>query len=741
MEPAHSTQRLHGIAFLGNYLPRACGIATFTYDLAEAVAQQAGSAQPVIVTAMNDRPDGYAYPERVKFEIRQDNQVDYARAADFLNFSRIDVISLQHEYGIFGGEAGSNLLTLIRDLHRPLVVTCHTLYEDPEQMQREVFTEIAARATKLVVLSKKAVEIVENVYGVRRDKVVMIPHGIHDVPFIDPSFYKDKFGVEGRQMLLTFGLLHRTKGIEHMIDALPAIIERHPKTTYLVLGATHPTVVRDEGEVYRLSLQRRVRDLGLENHVLFHPRFVDLDELLEYIGASDICVTPYLNLDQISSGALCYAMGSGKALVSTPFWYAEELLAMGRGHLVPVGDSKALEKAVIGLLDDDVAMSAVRKKAYAYCRNMIWPAVARDYLRLFDEVRSHVPKSMPTAASTRRSIAATNLPLPKLTHLVRLSDETGPARHARHAVPDWRHGYGMDDASAMIVVSAKYNEMFGDEEAAKLAETCLALLQVLISDGRDIAAGLDYTRTRRGSASEVSISKAFWALGYLVSRGPALLAPASIDMFQQLLPIMHPTEPRAIGHAILGAANYLTRFPGASDVRRCLTFNTDALAVFCAKPGWIDRWTAPDWPVAVQALTIGGAALNSPELLRRGLSLLDDILEATSGGGVFLKRGENPDEEELPTTAASFIEALGALFFQERDAELLIPIRNAADWFLGQNRKGESLYEFSTGGCHDALTASGLNRNQGTEATTFWLLALTTLHRLAGMEASAQTFD
>jgi glycosyltransferase involved in cell wall biosynthesis len=456
---------------------------------------------------MNDLPEGYAYPERVKFEIRQDYQIDYARAADFLNFSRTDVVSLQHEYGIFGGEWGSNILTLLRDLNRPLVVTCHTVIKDADPIQREVFLEIAARADRLVVMSHKAVALLEDVYGVKRDKIVYIPHGIHDVSFVDPNYYKDKFRVEGRNVLLTFGLLNRSKGIEYVIEALPSIVEKHPRTTYIILGATHPGIVRTEGEAYRLSLQRRVRELGLEENVLFHPRFVDLEELLEYLGASDICVTPYLAIEQITSGALAYAMGTGKAVISTPYWYAEELLDEGRGRIVPMRDSQALAKTIIDLLDDEVAMSVVRKKAYLYCRSMVWSAVARDYLDLFDEVRSHVPQMLPTASAMRRPIASTNLPLPSLDHLVRLCFFNDTATTEIYTVPDWKHGYHLEDAAMALVVSAKYHDIFSGTEAARIVDTCMALLQILIGDGASISERLDYSRHQKGNASQTAIGK------------------------------------------------------------------------------------------------------------------------------------------------------------------------------------------------------------------------------------------
>lgn len=733
--PVDTLQRSRGIAFVGNYLPRMCGIATFTSDLAEAVARHAGKDQPVIAMAMNDRPEGYAYPDRVKFEVRQDYPVDYSRAADFLNFSRVDVISLQHEYGIFGGEWGSNLLTLVRDLHRPLVMTCHTVVKVPDPVQKEVFVELAARAAKLVVMSQRGVEFLRDVYGVSPEKIAMIPHGIHDVPFIDPNYYKDKFGVEGRRILLTFGLLHRNKGIEYMIEALPAIVGRHPETTYLILGATHPNVVADEGEAYRLSLQRRVRELGVENNVLFHARFVDLDELLEYIGSADICVTPYLNPEQITSGALSYCMGSGKAVISTPYWHAEELLADGRGRLVPMRDPNALAGAANELLDDEVVLTTTRKKAYLYCRPMTWSSVGASYVKLFDEVRSHVPKSVPTTSDVRRAITASNLPLPKLDHLVRLSDGTGPAHHARHTIPDWSFGYRMEDAAGALVAGAKYYKTFSDRAASQIAERCLALVQTLIGNGKNVAEGLDYTRVRMGQASEISVGKTVWALGYVVRHGPNVLGTAAIDLIQELLPHAGLSSPHAASYAVLGAANYLSRFPGASDVRRYLNKHADLVAKSCKGHGWRERWTTADWPVAVQALVVASSSLGRKELKDQSLAMVKELLEITSNGTVFMRPGDNPDEEELPTSAASFIEALGAVYYDGRDPSLLAPIRNAADWFLGVNRKGAALYELSTGGCHDAITAAGLNSNQGTEATVYCLIALATLHRLAGIES------
>ncbi len=726
-----------GIAFVGNYIPRNCGIATFTYDLAEAVARQTHANKPVIVVAMNDTPKGYGYPERVKFEIRQDYQIDYSRAADFLNFSRIDAVCLQHEYGIFGGEWGSNLLTLLRDLQRPFVATCHTVVQNVQPVQKEVFEEITSRAARLVVMSNLAVSMLQDIYKVPAEKIALIPHGIHDVPFIDPSFYKDKFGVEGREVLLTFGLLHRNKGIEYMIEALPAIVARHPKVTYLVLGATHPHVVRHEGESYRLELQRRVRDLGLEDHVLFHPRFVELDELLEYLGAADICVTPYLNLEQITSGALSYAMGSGKAVVSTPYWHAEELLADGRGRLVPLQDSEALSREINALLDDEVVLSAVRKKAYLHTRSMVWDKVAESYVRLLEEVRSHVPKLLPTASSLRQPLSPTNLPTPRLDHLMRLCNDTGPAHHARYTIPEWSYGYHLDDAASSLVASTKFFNIFGDREAAKIAGVCMGLMQILIAGGREPSDSLSYDHKRMERASDASIGKALWALGYaVISR--LLHTAAANDLFQELISYWKPSTITGRAYGILGTANFLLRFPGASDMRRMLSRAAEEIAKDCKENTWMDLWEAPDWPVAVQAVIIAARTLDNNEMAQLAKNMMNEMLRETDDGTVFLRRGKNTDEEELPLTAATFIEAAGAAYKAERTESILLALRSATDWFLGANEKATAVYDFETGGCYDALTASGLNRNQGTEATTYCLLAFLTLTRIAGIGVPLQ---
>jgi glycosyltransferase involved in cell wall biosynthesis len=359
------------IAVIGNYLPRKCGIATFTADLCDALAAEFGDsicfAMPV-----NDTEDGYAYPPRVRFELVEDDANSYRRAADFLNLNNVDLVCLQHEYGIFGGASGDYILELLRPLRMPVVTTLHTTLQTPTPKQRRVLQEVAQLSDRVIAMAQRGAEFLRNVYSVPDAKIDLIPHGIPDVPFVDPNFHKDKFGVEGKLVLLTFGLLSPNKGIENAINALPAILTRHPNVVYVVLGATHPHVLAHEGEAYRQSVQRLAKDRGVEDHVIWENRFVSLKELTEFVGAADLYVTPYLNREQIVSGTLAYAAGAGKAVISTPYWHAEELLAQGRGVLVPFNDSAAIAEHVIELLDNEVERHAMRKRAYLYSRDSVW---------------------------------------------------------------------------------------------------------------------------------------------------------------------------------------------------------------------------------------------------------------------------------------------------------------------------------------------------------------------------------
>ena len=434
------TSDIRKIAFLGDYLPRKCGIATFTTDLRCAVAKEFPALQCLVVP-VNDHAEGYDYPAEVRFEIAEQDLPSYLRAADFLNITDVNVVCVEHEFGIFGGPAGSHVLALLRELNMPIVTTLHTILREPSADQRRVMRELIRRSTRLVVMSERGREFLRDVYQAPENKIDLIPHGIPDMPFADPNYFKDEFGVAGKQVLLTFGLLSPNKGIEYALRALPDIIREFPSVVYIVLGQTHPNLLRNEGEAYRLSLERLAKDLGVQKNVVFFNRFVELEELMRFIGAADIYLTPYLTESQITSGTLAYAFGAGNAVVSTPYWHAAELLTEERGKLVPFRDAPAIAVAVVELLRDGTLRHTMRKNAYKLGRDMVWSRVAQLYAKSFEQARldhSFVGrKSSPIKTLDEQPGL---LPELKLDHLFRMSDSTGIFQHASFTVPNFSEG-------------------------------------------------------------------------------------------------------------------------------------------------------------------------------------------------------------------------------------------------------------------------------------------------------------
>jgi glycosyltransferase involved in cell wall biosynthesis len=374
------TSKVHKIAFVGDHLPRKCGIATFTSDLLTAV-QSAHPQSQCLAVSVNDIPGGYEYPEVVRFEIEEQDLSSYLRAADFLNISNVDIVCLQHEFGIFGGPAGGHILAFLRELRIPVVTTLHTVLREPRADQRRVMQELISLSTRVVVMTELGRRMLQDTYEAPPDKIDLIAHGIPDVGFVDPTYFKDQFGVEGRVVLLTFGLLSPNKGIEYVLNALPQILEEFTDVVYIVLGATHPNELREHGEAYRVSLEMLAKKNKIEKNVIFYNDFVELENLKEFIGAADLYITPYLNEAQITSGTLAYTFGAGKAVVSTPYWHAAELLAEDRGVLVPFRDAQAIAREVIALLRDDTRRHAMRKNAYRIGREMVWSNVAQLYMR------------------------------------------------------------------------------------------------------------------------------------------------------------------------------------------------------------------------------------------------------------------------------------------------------------------------------------------------------------------------
>src|SRR5580698_173625 len=439
------------IAVIGNYLPRQCGIATFTTDLCTAISAEYGNAR-LLALPVNDTEPGYDYPARVRWSLAQDDVRSYEDAAEFLNFNNIDMVCLQHEYGIFGGPAGSHILHLLRGLKMPVVTTPHTVLREPNPDQRMVMAEIAELSDRLIVMSQLSSQFLQESFKVPGSKIDMVPHGVPDLPFLDPNFYKDRFGVEGKAVLLTFGLLSPNKGIENVIQALPQILSKHTNVAYIVAGATHPHVLRREGDHYREYLQALAREVGVESQVIFHNRFVSPEEMVQFIGAADIYITPYRHEAQVVSGTLAYALGAGKAIISTPYWHAIELLDDRRGALVPFQNPGAIAQKTIELLDTPAMRHAMRKRAYLFAREMVWKRVAQGYMESFSRVRGdrmETPRVQFSARMTHKSLD--QLPELKLNHLNRLTDDTGISQHSIFTVPNRGEGHTTDDNARALI--------------------------------------------------------------------------------------------------------------------------------------------------------------------------------------------------------------------------------------------------------------------------------------------------
>lgn len=744
---------LNSIAVIGTHLPRLCGIATFTNDLCLALAQELGNHGHVEVLAMDDVMEGYAYPDRVKFQLAANNVGEYIRAASFININQYDVVVLQHEFGIFGGNDGAYILKLLDLLHMPVITTMHTVLLEPNQSQRRVVIELAQLSERLVVMSHKAETILEEVYGVAAEKISFIPHGIPDVPFTDPSFNKDLFDVENNKVLLTFGLLGPGKGIESMIDALPQIVKQHPDVVYIILGATHPAIVRKDGEAYRHALHERVNRLGLSDNVIFHKGFVKLEVLLQYLSCADVYVTPYPNVEQISSGTLAYAVGSGKAAVSTPYWYAEELLADGRGQLVPFNDEQALGKAISDLLGNDQERNAMRKRAYQFSRPMVWKEVARSYLDLTSDCLerwANVPK--PHRGKERFSKGYDELPIPNMEHLHILTDDTGILQHAIYTTPDREHGYCVDDNARALIAASLYYEYSQDRSMLLLIQNYLSFLYYGF-DRKSLRFRnfMTYDRSWRDeTGSEDAHGRSLWGLGMAAKYAPNhSIRDLCSHLFADALKAVEGfTSPRAKAFSIIGIHAYLEVYGGDVDARRL----RESLAG-CLFQGFKDNateeWHWPEDSLAYanakipQALILAGQWIPNPEMLEMGLRSLNWLLEQQTapeghlslvGNDEWQLRGkERPRFDQQPIDAMCLVEACAEAFRSTGEEKWHQEARRCLAWFKGHNDLNVALCDFKTGGCSDGLMPHGANRNMGAESTLAWLIALLTMHKLSSV--------
>ena len=746
---------LDRIAFVGNYVPRRCGLATFTHDLRQAVADCLPAADCPVV-AMNDRPEGHAYPPEVRFTCADDDPDAYRRAARFLNLLNADVVSLQHEYGIFGGPAGSHVLDLVRELRMPVHTTLHTVLARPTGPQRQVLDELIRLSARVAVMTERGRDLLHAVHGVAAERVDVIPHGIPETAFADPAFHKDHLGLAGRDVLLTFGLLSPNKGIEQVIAALPEIVARHPHAIYLVVGATHPHLLREQGERYRESLEQLAERLGVSRHVVFHDRYVDLPELIEFISAADIYLTPYLAEDQITSGTLAYAFGCGKAVISTPYWHARELLADGRGVIVPFQDPTAIGRAASHLLADDLARDALRKQAWLTGREMTWGRVADRYAEAFARTR------LSTLVKPRRGGLASAAPrraLPDvvLDHLLGLTDSTGLLQHATYEIPARGEGYCTDDNARALTLMVLLEDLGLDSpRTARAAATYAAFL----GHAFDPASGrfrnlMTYDRRWLDDGhSDDCLGRAIVALGTCVgrSRDPGLQAFAMRFLEPAVRAMLASTSPRGWALAILGLQEYLRRLHGdrlAADARREFTDRLVSLhkANAAAEWPWFEDVVAYENARPCQALISAGRWSGHDTALDAGITMLDWLATVqTSPAGRFapvgcrgfLRRGETGAAfDQQPIEAQAMVAACCEAYHAVGDPRWLDHAWAAFDWFHGRNVLGTAVGDPRTGGCRDGLLEDRANENRGAESTLAYLTAIVDMRLLESSLAAA----
>jgi|HubBroStandDraft_1064217.scaffolds.fasta_scaffold00115_36 glycosyltransferase involved in cell wall biosynthesis len=754
------------IAVIGNYLPRQCGIATFTTDLCSAISAEYGNAR-LLALPIDDTEEGYDYPARVRWSLAQDDLTGYQEAAEFLNFNNIDMVCLQHEYGIFGGPAGSHILHLLRRLKMPLVTTLHTVLREPDPHQLRVMEEIAELSDRLIVMSQLSCQFLQEIFKVPGSKIDMVPHGVPDLPFLDPNFYKDRFGVEGKAVLLTFGLLSPNKGIENVIQALPQILSRHKNVVYLVAGATHPHVLRREGEKYRASLQALAKEVGVESQVMFHNRFASPEEMAEFIGAADIYITPYRHEAQVVSGTLAYALGAGKAIISTPYWHAIELLDDRRGALVPFQNPDAIAQKAIELLETPAIRHAMRKRAYLFAREMIWKRVAQGYMESFSRVRSDRMENPRVQFSARATAKDLNrLPELKLDHINALTDDTGVLQHAIFTVPNRGEGHTTDDNARALIFTVML-ERVGEGQAEKKDEWENPNLPVVNFSARylsflehafNAANGrfrnfLGYDRRwNEAAGSEDSHGRAVWALGTVLGRsGDQGLRCAAGRLFELSLPaVVEFYSPRACAYTLLGIQEYLASYPGDRDaqkIRSVLAGRLLAMYESVRRPDWkwFENVVAYGNARLSQAMLLVGSACSDDRMVSTGLETLDWLTETQrsesdrhfvpiGSQGFYRQGGDKARFDQQPLEAAGAVSACLQAHRITGDPRWRKEAWSAFNWFLGDNDLQLPLYDCVTGGCRDGLHPERANENQGAESTLSFLMALLDMSALQESE-------
>ncbi len=688
------------------------------------------------IIALNDFDSSYEYPEEVKLTIRQEHQEDYLEAVKYINLSGADLCILEHEFGIFGGQNGVYILPLLHRLEIPLIVTLHTILKTPSYNEKAVLQGICKMADKIVVMSHKAIEFLENIYDVPEEKIVFIEHGVPDIKF-NQEKSKKEFKLESKKVLLTFGFIGRNKGIETVLRALPKVVEKHPQVIYIVLGKTHPNVLRHSGEEYRIFLMRLVKSLQLEKHVMFLNEYIGKQDLFKYLSACDIYITPYLNEAQITSGTLSYAVGAGSAVLSTPYWHASELLAEGRGRLFDFNDSDSLAFALTGLLDHPQELKDIKIKAYDYGRNITWPKTGDKYVALASAIlrENHV-----VIEQKDTILDLLILPPFSLAHINRLTDDTGIIQHAKFGIPNLKEGYCLDDNSrALLMVLMAYRQM-KDIQALELSPIYMSYIHYMQNANGTFRNFLSFNRNFLDEiGSEDSFGRTIWALGYLLGNAPndayyqtgkSVFFNASVN-FEKLKSI------RSIANTMIGISYYLKSNPSDDTMTERLRNMAMGLVKHYEENEssdwkWFESLLAYDNGILPLALLhsseilnddkITDVALNSMNFLTRH-TLKDNYLSVIGNEKWYKKEGERSLFAQQPIDAMAMVLMYHRAFRITKDKDYLNKLYTSFLWFLGENDLRMSLYDFETQGCCDGFESYGVNRNQGAESSLAYLIS------------------
>jgi len=725
------------IAYIATYPPRECGIGTFTNNLFKSMLTgNANLNDEGFVVALNDNELEYNYPEEVKATIRQDYQEDYLKAVKYINLSGADVCILQHEFGIFGGQSGVYILPLLHRLEIPLVVTLHTILKAPSYNEKAILKEICKMAHKVVVMSHKAVGFLSAIYDVPKEKIALIEHGVPDIHF-DPEKSKKEFKLENKKVLLTFGFIGRSKGIETVIKALPEVVKKYPELIYIVLGKTHPNVLRHSGEEYRISLLRLVKNLHLENHVLFLNEFIDEQSLFKYLYACDIYITPYLNEAQITSGTLSYAVGVGAAVLSTPYWHAAELLANERGRLFPFNDSDELAKTLTQLFDNPEELKKLKNKAGEYGKKITWPKTGERYLALSEKILEEEHLEVDKIESALDLLI---LPPFSLTHINRLTDDTGIIQHAKFGIPNLKEGYCLDDNSrALLMVLMAYRQM-KDKRALELSPIYLSYIHYMQNPDGSFRNFLSFSRNFLDEkGSEDSFGRTIWALGYLLGNAPndAYYQTGRLLFFNAAPYFEKLTSIRGIANTMIGISYYLKSNPSDDSMtERLRNLANDLIKHYEENQSdgwnWFESLLAYDNGILPLALLHSAEILNDEKITQTALdsmkfltehTLKDNYLSVIGNEKWYKKEGERSVFAQQPIDAMAMVLMYHQAFHLTNDKEYLNKLYTSFLWFLGENDLRMSLYDFETKGCCDGFESYGVNRNQGAESSLAYLIS------------------